>query len=53
MYQVQEQELHVNEEQEDHHGAPGVEEILSKMPDPHAAQGDSLNEKLQASSSNW
>jgi hypothetical protein len=53
MYQVQEPELYINEEQEDHHGAPGVEEILSKMPDSHAAQGDSLNEELQASSSNW
>jgi hypothetical protein len=42
MHGVQEPELHVYEEQEDHHGTPGNEEVLPALPEAPGAQGNQV-----------
>jgi hypothetical protein len=39
---VQEPELHVYEEQEDHDGTPGNEEVLPALPEAPGAQGNQV-----------
>jgi hypothetical protein len=39
---VQESELHVYEEQEDHYGTPGNEEVLPALPEAPDAQGNQV-----------
>jgi hypothetical protein len=39
---VQEPELYVHEEQKDHDGALGVEEVLSPLPEAATAQGNQV-----------
>ena len=50
MREVQAAELRDDEEQEQHQGAPGVEEVLSLVPRARGAQGNSLT-RLELSSS--
>ena len=60
MHEVQEPQLHVDEEQENHDGAAGAQEVLQSLPRSYSAQGNTLSERrgfmgtgcLQASSSN-
>jgi hypothetical protein len=39
---VQEPELHVYQEQEDHHGTPGNEEVLPALPETPGSQGNQV-----------
>jgi hypothetical protein len=39
---VQEPELFFYEEQEDHYGAPGTEEVLPALPETPTAQGNQV-----------
>jgi hypothetical protein len=39
---VQEPELFFHQEQEDHHGAAGIEEVLPALPEAPAAQGNQV-----------
>jgi hypothetical protein len=39
---VQEPELFDNQEQEDHHGASGAEEVLPALPEAPTAQGNQV-----------
>src|SRR5450432_234457 len=45
MHRVQEPELFVDQEQEDHYRASGVEEILPALPAAPAAQGNQVEYK--------
>ncbi len=44
MYQMQESELHVDQEQKDDDGAFGIQKILQAMPLAHAAQGNAVKQ---------
>jgi hypothetical protein len=39
---MQEPELLLDQEQEDHDGAPGIQEILPALPEASAAQGNQV-----------
>jgi hypothetical protein len=39
---VQEPQLYDDEEQEEDPGSPGVQEVLSPVPEPYSAQGDEV-----------
>jgi hypothetical protein len=45
MHRMQEPELFGHQEQEDHHGAAGNEEILPVLPEAPAAQGNQVELK--------
>ena len=48
MRRLQEPQLHVDEEQEEEPGPAGIEEVLPRVPSPHATQGSEVGSGQKA-----